>query len=249
MRADLKMDRWYCCEWETHLVDSKVMSIFTPRVPSVIEDILRRLVFTEEQRHQKIVDMLVAMDQLNAARFAALATKVDVAHLRDEVIARLDSQDELLNRIYSFLAPGEAVFFELEFTNLTTGETRTFKNGEAATMILPRFSRVAFKVLLWDSEDVATRNAAVLDGPAAVNLTNNAGKLLDLAPDGLSGVIESDAKAGIGLLSIEGDATIGEGVKPLIVTADINIPPGEALVAEVVFEAPVSTVPAPEPTA
>lgn len=147
----------------------------------------------------------------------------------DQIDARQIKTLGLLTEIRRILAPGEAVFAVIEFTDEATGATTTIKNGEK--MILPLRKRVSFAVTFKDADG----NPTVLDGPANLNMTNPSAVLSDVGPDGLSGKITSGSKTGVGLLSIEGDARIGEGVVPVAVTADINIPAGEAVTAEVTF--------------
>lgn len=69
------------------------------------------------------------------------------------------------------------------------------------------------------------------------------------APDGnpLGGIVHAVAaagKIGAGLLTLTGDADTGEGVSPIIATADVIIGGSRAAVMEIKFGTPVDQSPA-----
>ena len=164
------------------------------------------------------------------------AAAVRHAQVLDNLVTIFDHVEEThgtVNDIFGLLNtfPGEAVVFEFEIT-YSNGETKTVRSGE--TMLLPRNSTIHVKAIAYDSADPATRNVAVLDGPAQVKLTNAEGlhELKNLSESGLEFDIVSGAKAGSSLLEISGDAKIGEGVVPVVGSDNVLTPPGEAVVIQ-----------------
>ncbi len=177
----------------------------------------------------KIYAQLVLTERNNQSRHLA-------------AMSRLDVQIELLKDIRDilrFFAPGEAVVLELVFINSATGETQTIKHGE--NMIFPRNSTVVGTIKVYDSTDPATRNETTLDGAPEITLTPGPiDPNVSMTIDGLTVTLVSNAKAGAALLTVNGDAKIGDGVTPISFTADINVPAGEAVVGEVVFSDPTT---------
>jgi hypothetical protein len=82
----------------------------------------------------------------------------------------------------------------------------------------------------------AAGSPAKVDGVPVWNNSDETVGTLIVAADGLS--IEYLALvAGVAQLSMTADADLGEGVRPIVATADIQVEPGEAASARIIFSA------------
>lgn len=95
--------------------------------------------------------------------------------------------------------------------------------------------KIPFTIAFQDSAG----NAARVDGPVTVEVSDpTLAEVVDLSADGLSGAIAGKA-AGIVQVRASGDADLGAGVRPVLVTGDLEIVAGEAVVGTMTFGAAV----------
>ena len=83
----------------------------------------------------------------------------------------------------------------------------------------------------------ATGKPARVDGVPTWNNSDETVGRLEVHPSGMK-VTFFALVAGVTQISMQADADLGAGVRPIIATADIQVEPGEAITAQIVFGVP-----------
>lgn len=133
------------------------------------------------------------------------------------------SQRKLLETILTELQPGPAVSFFYEVTDPATGQTQTYEGD--FQMIQNRNTTRQVKLTPKDSDG----NVTTLDGPVVVTSSNPAVIIEGLSEDGLAFSMRTSGLAGIGPISLEGDADRTAGVSMITGNIDVTVPPGDAV--------------------
>lgn len=81
-------------------------------------------------------------------------------------------------------------------------------------------------------------NPAVVDGVPAWSSSDPAVLAVTPADDGMSALVVPVGPLGTAQVSVRADADLGEGVREIIGTADVEVVAGEAVAAVVTFGAP-----------
>lgn len=93
--------------------------------------------------------------------------------------------------------------------------------------------KIPFTIAFQDSAG----NAARVDGPVTVETSDPAiATVTGLSADGLTGFVSAVA-AGTVQVRASGDADLGAGVRPVLVTGDLEVVAGEAVVGTMAFGA------------
>jgi hypothetical protein len=102
-----------------------------------------------------------------------------------------------------------------------------------ATFVLPNTHKVQASVAI---KDIAG-NPAQVDGPLAWSVSDPSVITLDVANDGLSAFVIAQGPLGTSQVTVEGDADLGEGTRPITVIGDIEVRASEAVSLEMTFGA------------
>jgi hypothetical protein len=102
-----------------------------------------------------------------------------------------------------------------------------------ATFVLPNTHKVLASVAI---KDIAG-NPAQVDGPLAWSVSDPSVITLEVSNDGLSAFVIAQGPLGTSQVSVEGDADLGEGVRPITVIGDIEVRASEAVSLEMTFGA------------
>jgi len=82
----------------------------------------------------------------------------------------------------------------------------------------------------------AVGNAAVVDGVPVWESSNPAVAGMVVSPDGLTATFTRQA-VGLTSVTVTADADLGEGIRQLVLTGDLEFIPGEAVAGNIVFAA------------
>lgn len=167
-----------------------------------------------------------------------------LAQSQAEINARLEKMEinqehaneviiDLLEQVLAALIPGPVASFQWTIVDPETGDVVaqfTIPIGETymPAVVLNRHTSRLVTLVPMDED----RNVTKLDGPATIGSANPAVTILNPSDDGLSFTMRAEGVAGTGQVSITGDADLGAGVVPIVSTADVTVPAGNAVTLE-----------------
>jgi len=157
--------------------------------------------------------------------FTGIEKRLDTVAARLGTLIEIQEQNNrLLTKILAVITPGPAV----EFSFVVTTETGEVLEG-VSVVIQNRHTTIHVKGVPKDADG----NVTTLDGAAKVTSANPAVTIQNLSEDGLEFDMRTEGLAGIGPVSMEGDADKSpDAVKLISGKLDVTVPAGDAVTVD-----------------